>query len=237
MKKNVMMRVASVLLVAVMLSTCVISGTFAKYVTDGSATDTARVAKWGVKVEANFDSLFTRGYALASVNSTSDEGAASVWADSEVGVVAPGTAGQLANFNITGKPEVDVRVNYSADVELTGAWSDGTAFYCPLYITISHESTTTSLTGLDYESADDFEAAIEAAVLGLTKDYNAGDLMSEINDDLQISWSWAFEEGAHGIKNDQTNVKDTFLGNWVTNYPTEAPTISVTVTATVTQID
>ena len=48
MKKNKMMRIASVLLVAVLISTCAISGTFAKYVTRAEGTDTARVAKWGI---------------------------------------------------------------------------------------------------------------------------------------------------------------------------------------------
>ena len=52
MKRNKMMRIASVLLVAVLLSTCVISGTFAKYTTSNSATDSARVAKWGVIITA-----------------------------------------------------------------------------------------------------------------------------------------------------------------------------------------
>lgn len=50
MKKNKIMRIASVLLVAVILTTCAISGTFAKYVTSGSGSDTARVAKFGVTV-------------------------------------------------------------------------------------------------------------------------------------------------------------------------------------------
>ena len=44
MKKNKMMRIASVLLVAVILTTCAISGTFAKYVTSGNGSDNARVA-------------------------------------------------------------------------------------------------------------------------------------------------------------------------------------------------
>ncbi len=51
MKKNKMLRMASALLVLTLLTTCIIGGTFAKYTTSGTATDTARVAKWGVKVE------------------------------------------------------------------------------------------------------------------------------------------------------------------------------------------
>ena len=46
MKKNRMMRVASALLVAVLLTTCAISGTFAKYVSTATGEDAARVAYW-----------------------------------------------------------------------------------------------------------------------------------------------------------------------------------------------
>ena len=53
MKKNRMMRLASGLLVAVLMTTSMISGTFAKYVTTASASDNARVAKWGVTLAAN----------------------------------------------------------------------------------------------------------------------------------------------------------------------------------------
>ena len=62
MKKNVMMRLACFLLVAVLISTSAISGTYAKYVTEGSSKDTARVAKWGVTVSADYSNLFTKTY-------------------------------------------------------------------------------------------------------------------------------------------------------------------------------
>ena len=48
MKKNVMMRVASALLVAVLMTTCAISGTFAKYTSSKTDSDSARVAVWGL---------------------------------------------------------------------------------------------------------------------------------------------------------------------------------------------
>ena len=47
MKKNRIMRVFSVLLALTLISTCAISGTFAKYVTRAEGEDAARVAKWG----------------------------------------------------------------------------------------------------------------------------------------------------------------------------------------------
>ena len=63
MRKNKMMRLASSLLVAVLITTSAISGTFAKYTTQDSASDSARVAKWGVTVMAS-GNLFGTMYKL-----------------------------------------------------------------------------------------------------------------------------------------------------------------------------
>ena len=58
MRKNKVMRMASVLLVAVLLTTCMISGTFAKYISSaeftgnngGNGNSSALVAKWSILV-------------------------------------------------------------------------------------------------------------------------------------------------------------------------------------------
>ena len=55
MKKNTFMRVASALLVAVLLTTCAIAGTFAKYTTEVSSEDSARVAYWGFQRTNSID--------------------------------------------------------------------------------------------------------------------------------------------------------------------------------------
>ena len=47
------MRVAGLLLALVLVTSCFVGGTFAKYVTSGDSTDSARVAKFGVTVKAN----------------------------------------------------------------------------------------------------------------------------------------------------------------------------------------
>ena len=64
MKKNKMMRIASVLLVAVLLSTCAIFGTFAKYTTSVTSQDSARVAYWGFQSSNSIDitGLFATTY-------------------------------------------------------------------------------------------------------------------------------------------------------------------------------
>lgn len=113
MRKNKMMRAASALLVAVLLTTSTISGTFAKYVTQDSASDTARVAKWGVELqvignlfgEAYIDNIVEEketGVKVQSVNviDTANQ------ADDE-DVVAPGTQNTEGfTFSINGRPEV-----------------------------------------------------------------------------------------------------------------------------------
>lgn len=111
MMKNKMMRVASVLLVAVLLSTCAISGTFAKYVTSNDASDNARVAKFGVVIQAD-GSLYGTYYDTTFKPSTTD-GAASLLVQSSVvtpnaeNVVAPGTQSDKGlHFSLTGTPEV-----------------------------------------------------------------------------------------------------------------------------------
>ena len=102
MKKNVMMRVASVLLIAVLMSTCVISGTFAKYTSANTASDSATVAKWSIEINdteiavtgdapsVTFD-LFKTAYDLkenGTVDTTEDD---DIKADGNL--IAPGSGG------------------------------------------------------------------------------------------------------------------------------------------------
>ena len=211
MRKNKMMRLASALLVAVLLTTCAISGTFAKYVTSANSTDSARVAKWGVVIDAN-GTLFAKAYD-GTVETT---GASNV--------VAPGTAGELAKMTLSGTPEVDVKVTYVGTVELTG-WADSNGdYYCPLEVTVG----ATTLKGNDYASMDLFEAAIKQLIDNTTISYEANtNLSTKAGDSLAVSWVWDYEG------ND--DVKDTFLGDQAA--ADNAATILVNIVTTVTQID
>ena len=224
MKKNKMMRIASVLLIAVLMSTCAISGTFAKYVTEGSAADTARVAKWGVTVTGvtgDANEMFAMEY-----DSDTDDYTAGVTVQSTVNVVAPGTSGTFSNFSITGTPEVAVVINYDATLTLSGWAVPGDDFYCPIVITVGD----TEVSGLGYNSASDFAAAVKAAVQAYSQTYAPGtDLRGEADENIVISWAWAFE-GAGVI-----NSYDTALGDAAAEG--NASTIQLDVTATVTQVD
>ena len=117
MKKNKMMRIASVLLVAVLLSTCAISGTFAKYVSTSSGTDTARVAKWDVKISGS-TMTNTMSFNLFDTvkDETGDDADDDVKSANSDKVIAPGTRGQF-NFSIQNASEVTAE--YTVDYTVT----------------------------------------------------------------------------------------------------------------------
>jgi len=131
MKKNKALRTASALLVMVLLTTSVIGSTFAKYVTSGSASDTARVAKWGVAITAS-GSLYSNAYARSNAangnlpaawtknNNTLANGiSVATAAGTEGNIVAPGTKSydNGLSFGISGKPEVAVTVKTTIEAE------------------------------------------------------------------------------------------------------------------------
>jgi hypothetical protein len=222
MRKNKMMRLASALLVAVLLSTCAISGTFAKYVTTESGSDSARVAKWGVALVVDSFDLFTDKYETDDTTATFTGNYSVESAGGDV--LAPGTNGTFADIAITGTPEVAVDVKVEATVAISDNWIVDGDFYCPIVVTVG----TTAIAGIDYTSADDFEAAIKAAIEGYSEQYAPNEDLSAIDANFDISWEWAFSTGA------ANDVKDTKLGDKAV---AEDLKISIGVSITVTQID
>ena len=227
MKKNKMMRIASVLLVAVLLTTCAISGTFAKYITEKESTDTARVAKFGVDLAVTVDGAFATEYD-ADTTANDEHGVAIAKtvvaaADDQDNLVAPGTKGDLmASATIAGTPEVAVNVKQEATLVLTG-WEVNGTYYCPLVITVDGDK----FYGMDYDSAAEFIAAVEAA---LDSDVNYAP-NTDLTESHSVTWAWAFE----GTDGKQTDELDTALGNYAAK--TGDIKISFTYKVTVTQID
>lgn len=236
------MRVAGLLLALVLVTSCFVGGTFAKYVTSGGGTDSARVAKFGVEVTATGD-VFAKEYDAKdpTVRDYNGEVIAKsvISSENNKNVVAPGTAKENAlTVDVTGKPEVAVEVKYEAHVTLNDTihedhnWklADGT-YYCPLAITVNG----TKYNGLDYESATKFEEAVEKAINDLTNNYPANtDLSQSGSKGVAISWEWPFE-GATGSKGSQSDLNDTYLGNQAADG--KAATVGIIVATTVTQID
>ena len=235
-KKNWTLRAAVLMLALVLITSCFVGGTFAKYVTSGNGTDSARVAKFGVTVTANGD-VFAKEY------DTDDQTVVGTIAKSVIStdkVVAPGTEsnGDFVAATVAGTPEVAVRVSYKLDTATLQLenWKDGDGqFYCPLVFKVKTPDGNTVISGMEFQTAEAMKAALVNAVAAYTKDYAPGtDLSGKAADTLAISWEWPFETGADADK-PANNVKDTFLGDEAA--AGRAATVSLTLATTVTQID
>lgn len=233
MKKNKMMRTASVLLVLTLLTVCVISGTFAKYVTSGEGSDSARVAKFGVAINAH-GTTFAQTYAKDDQSATTITD--SVVSSDNSKVVAPGTSGELANATITGTPEVAVNVKYEPTLTFEGWKAEDNSEYCPIVFTVGTE--TYGLTGMKdangnvvkhaSNSVSELKTAVQDAIKAYSKDYAPGTNLADISTDgyVHVSWNWAFENN---------DANDTYLGNQAA--AGNVSTVKLAITTTVTQID
>lgn len=228
MKKNTMMRLASALLVLVMLTTCAISGTFAKYVTANNGSDNARVAKFGVEIEID-DTIFSNSYKNEATTWTENETGRDITVQTktstEGNIIAPGTEGALAGFTVTGTPEVDVEVTYTATLTLTGWEDEDGNEYCPIEITVGSE--TFKVGEGNITTVAELKTAVEEAIVGKTAIYDTNTDLTAVDDDLTVSWAWDY------TGNDDVN--DTFLGDEAAEG--NPATIELAVSMTITQVD
>lgn len=245
MKKNTMMRLASVLLVCVLLTTSVISGTFAKYSTSVESSDSARVAYWGFQSSNSIDlnGLFAAMYTNVDAQNDKD-------------VIAPGTSGSAtfafaydetvkandSDLSMTG-PEVaydfTITVEASCDEYILNnkniVWKLDDAgvelTWAQLIAKIVELSGATSVT------------ANENGTTTATVRYSAGQLPTEFaTDDTEhtIYWLWKYDGGTATYDHDNDpntaaltqDQYDTLMGNMA-----EMDDVSIKITITATQAD
>lgn len=187
-KHSALMRASGILLVLTLGTSCFVGGTFAKYVTEKEANDSARVAKWGVTVKFENPDFFSTAYGKDDVNVESwtaqvdidgdgEKDVVSVWnngSSDDMNLIAPGTKKEFGGIRIDGTPEVTVNVKTVATVDLGDEddWTVDNKFYCPLVFNIGGYV----IEGLDYSAGttgglatleSDIKKAIEATVNGV----------------------------------------------------------------------
>lgn len=237
MKKNKMMRIASVLLVAVILTTCAISGTFAKYVTSGGTDDSARVAKWGVTIGAS-GTLFSTTYKDIPVDyqegETVDTITVQALTSAGYDVVAPGTRNDDGmTFTLTGTPEVDTAISIELTTkDITYKANADDSAYNPVVFTLKNGTGTVLKSGT--------LADIKAYFAPLSKTYHTNQNLANIGENTdgtyKLTWAWDFDDSGRGTN----DAKDTALGNMAatettngfSNYDT-----SFAITIKATQVD
>ena len=225
MKKNKVLRLASVLMMACLLTTCVISGTFAKYVSTKSAQDKARVAYWGFKgATLEINDLFANAYDNTDGEATVKSTQIDPDTNEEVDVIAPGTEGSVTiqykyveNGSITA-PEVA----YKFEVSTAGS-------SCANEIKVNENITWALVPGSTAPAADATEwgtwDALLTKIAGLSVErVEAGELPALSKGAYTIAWKWAFkEDGA-------SNAKDTDMSESLAE-------VKLIITVTATQID
>ena len=116
MKKNRFIKIAAVVFTLCLITTCGISSTLAKYTTSSSASDTARVAKWGVEVSAS-GTMFGKAYQTTIV--AEDDANATVRTVNSIhssNLVAPGTKNDTGIvIKVIGSPEVEFKLSATID--------------------------------------------------------------------------------------------------------------------------
>lgn len=222
MKKNKMMRAASFLLVAVLLTTSVISGTFAKYVSTATAADTARVAKWKIMVNDTEElSVASPTVTFDLFNTVTDVGGLSDDSDVKNGtgtevIIAPGTAG---SFDLKIENMSEVTAKYAID--FTVLTNNG----IPVQYSIDGTNWYMDINYIDIVASD------------ATKLDMAGG--SDPTETVKVQWKWAFEADAvSSVGDTQNDAKDTALGIAADNAtPGAEPKVEIQATITVTQVD
>lgn len=111
---KIMMMTVAILLSLVLITSSVVSGTLAKYTTSSSSSDSARVAKWGVTVEASYGKTFKNAMDAAKIKPNDD--GIQITIDNDNFRMGPGDDfSDAIHFKITGTAEVKLMVKITAD--------------------------------------------------------------------------------------------------------------------------
>jgi hypothetical protein len=227
------MRVALLIVALALITSCFVSGTYAKYITSAKGDETARVAKFGVLIEASGD-LFGTTYKATTDDTPGASGDAAstltVVSSNTDKVVAPGTKNDDGlKFAVTGTPEVDVAVtmtlesNYKEVFLKAGTWAD---------MTTSDDKTDTFTLGSDYypvvftlKIGDNTYtgnlADIETALATTAATYKAGTNLATAIGNIQLTWAWAY--GNANTPANGNDFADTLLGDLAAGAPTILP--------------
>ncbi len=246
MRKNKTMRAATLLLALVLITSCFVGGTFAKYVTTDNSSDSARVAKFGVVLTASDNSSFKTVYN----SDTTDFTGVTVKSSTTDSLVAPGTKDDGGiTFTISGTPEVATKISavmtedYEEVFLKAGTYTDYTtrgtdgnhptfalsADYYPVVFTLKQQDKETPVaTG----KLSDINTALATYTASAQYAPNV-----DLGATFTLTWAWAFGDSAN-------NQADTVLGQIAagtytgltdgTDYNLD---INYTITFTVEQID
>ena len=164
-RSSIMVRLAAVLAITMMFTMCFVGGTFAKYTSSATGTDTATVAAWDIKVggtniATNDTFTFDLFDTIKDSNGTDNE---TDMNPVDGTIIAPGTSG---NFAIVIKNDSQVNATYAIDFTVTNTNN------IPVQFSLDGSVWNTDLNALDVPAT--------AINMGATATVN-------------VQWKWAFD--------------------------------------------
>ena len=170
-RSSMMVRLVAVLAVVMMFTMCFVGGTFAKYTSSATGTDSAAVAKWSIEVNdtdiAKIHSItFDLFDTIKDSNGTDNE---TDMNPVDGSIIAPGTQG---SFSLTIENESEVKATYKVEFSVANLYDIPVEF---------------SIDGTNW--ADDITSLNPTATLnaknGSTVDCNT----------VNVQWRWVYERG------------------------------------------
>jgi len=222
MKKNWILRLGVLAMVLTLVTMPMVSSTYAKYVTSTTGTDTARVAKWGVVVNADVKNIFGDAYDVTTSDLSVDYATGTVTVKAvadNTNIVAPGTKGSF-KFGVTGQPEVSVAMTYDATIALSG-WTVITAEdYMPINWTIQRSSDSKFWDGDTWEGTATNLTASQLDAMIDVLDANYAPNATTLANTYTVNWEWPYTNASTNWKTDSigTDVTTLYVANGTGTY-------------------
>ena len=154
-RSSMMVRLVAVLAVTMMFTMCFVGGTFAKYTSSGTGTDSATVAKWSFKVgETDIATTDTFTFDLfKTVTDTHNNGSPEIpdYAENDISttngrIIAPGTQGSFALVltnasQVTAQYAIDYTVTNTGNIPVQFSVDGGTTWTNDLADVAASDST------------------------------------------------------------------------------------------------
>ena len=217
MKKNWFLRIGLISLVLALATTCLLGGTFAKYTTTVSGSDSIQVAKFAFKatdvdgIELENDGAEINLFANAKTDATGTV---------QTGMFAPGVYGTFSIVLDNTGSDVDVVINDDSEVAITLSASDEDAFDLDtafIKFVVSYESIGEEPDYGAVASLNDLAAAVEAAI-----ELDEGDYIEKgLAVTIYVAYIW---EGA-------TDAVDSAIGDFATANNPLTITMDITIIA------
>ena len=228
-KRSRILSLMSLLLLFTLISTCLMSGTLAKYISTSTGSDSARVAKWGFDGINTLD-IFDNAYGTTVIAAGGASGD---------NVVAPGTSKAFTFGFASGLSEVTSKITFAISETNAGnipiVYEFGGSYYSSVlsgtvYLKMPGASAFTAVTIAGNLAALSTAISATSAYAIIPPNTNYSTLTGGT-----ITWYWAFEQDGTSTAGGDIATRDT--ADTALGLAATAATVQLDVALTAEQVD